>query len=303
MIANPVPWPNGARCAVAFTFDMDADSILHLAHHTSADTRLAAMSMLRYGPEIAVPRLVELYKRFDMHQTFSCRLVYGALSGSRGGDSARRARNCPPWLFARASERAALRGGTLLAAAGIDVFVTMTGERPRGFRAPTYKFSRHTLTHLVNEGFVYDASLMGDDVPYLLENATGRVELPSHYALDDWPHFMASRDFNYFMSIKPPRQAMEVYAAEFDAMWEYGGLWIAVWHPFLSGRLARCVAIAELIGITCTRKARFVGPSGRDRRLCPAAHAGRNVDAPGRPLAILPGPIPELGEAEPTLAR
>ena len=70
MIANPVPWPNGARCAVAFTFDMDADSILHLAHHTSADTRLAAMSMLRYGPEIAVPRLVELYKRFDMHQTF-----------------------------------------------------------------------------------------------------------------------------------------------------------------------------------------------------------------------------------------
>jgi hypothetical protein len=124
----------------------------------------------------------------------------------------------------------------------------MTGERPRGYRAPTYKFSRHTLTHLVNEGFVYDASLMGDDVPYLLDNATGRVvELPSHYALDDWPHFMASRDFNYFMSIKAPRQAMEVYAAEFDAMWEYGGLWIAVWHPFLSGRLARCVAIAELI--------------------------------------------------------
>ena len=72
MIANPVPWPNGARCAVAFTFDMDADSILHLAHHTSADTRLAAMSMLRYGPEIAVPRLVELYKRFNMQQTFFC---------------------------------------------------------------------------------------------------------------------------------------------------------------------------------------------------------------------------------------
>src|SRR5204862_3581276 len=70
LIANPPPWPNGARCAVAFTFDMDADSILHLAHHTSADTRLAAMSMLRYGPEIAVPRLVELYQRFGMHQTF-----------------------------------------------------------------------------------------------------------------------------------------------------------------------------------------------------------------------------------------
>ena len=31
MINNPVPWPNRARCAVAFTFDMDADSNLHLA--------------------------------------------------------------------------------------------------------------------------------------------------------------------------------------------------------------------------------------------------------------------------------
>src|SRR5882762_8644776 len=70
MIRNPVPWPHGARCAVAFTFDMDADSILHLAHHTSADTRVAALSMLRYGPEVAVPRLVDLYARFGMRQTF-----------------------------------------------------------------------------------------------------------------------------------------------------------------------------------------------------------------------------------------
>ena len=70
MIANPPPWPNRARCAVAFTFDMDADSILHLAHHQSADTRVAAMSALRYGPEVAVPRLVNLYREFDMHQTF-----------------------------------------------------------------------------------------------------------------------------------------------------------------------------------------------------------------------------------------
>ena len=27
MIRNPIPWPNGARCACAITFDMDADSV------------------------------------------------------------------------------------------------------------------------------------------------------------------------------------------------------------------------------------------------------------------------------------
>jgi len=26
MLANPIPWPEGARCAVAITWDMDADS-------------------------------------------------------------------------------------------------------------------------------------------------------------------------------------------------------------------------------------------------------------------------------------
>ena len=45
---------------MAFTFDMDADSILHLAHHRSADTRVAAASLLRYGPEVATPRLDEI---------------------------------------------------------------------------------------------------------------------------------------------------------------------------------------------------------------------------------------------------
>ena len=58
LIANPPPWPNGARCAVAFTFDMDADSILHLAHHKNANNLVMAMSQLQYGPRVAMPRIV-----------------------------------------------------------------------------------------------------------------------------------------------------------------------------------------------------------------------------------------------------
>ena len=40
---------------------------------------------------------------------------------------------------------------------------------------------------------------------------------------------------------------MKVYMAEFEAMYEYGGLWIAVWHPFVSARLARCHRIGQMI--------------------------------------------------------
>jgi peptidoglycan-N-acetylglucosamine deacetylase len=43
MIANPVPWPGGTRCAVAFTFDMDADSILHVAHPERSHRMMSAL--------------------------------------------------------------------------------------------------------------------------------------------------------------------------------------------------------------------------------------------------------------------
>jgi hypothetical protein len=59
MIANPIPWPDGARCAVAMTWDMDADSAFNWYNKDTADTLVAAQSWTRYDPLIAIPRLVE----------------------------------------------------------------------------------------------------------------------------------------------------------------------------------------------------------------------------------------------------
>jgi peptidoglycan/xylan/chitin deacetylase (PgdA/CDA1 family) len=305
MIKNPVPWPNGARCAVAFTFDMDADSLLHLAHHASADTRLAAMSMLRYGPEIAIPRIVDIYARFGLRQTFFlpawCMERYpGAVEAILAGGHEIGHHGYlheEPNSLDRDEELAWMRRST-------EVFERMTGGRPKGFRAPAYQFSRNTLDHLVDEGFVYDASLMGDDVPYLLRNGRGEViELPSHIALDDWPHFQTSRELDYRATIKPPDQAMAVYAAEFDAMLEHGGLWIGIWHPFLSGRLSRAVMLCRLIEYMTSRGgvwfARLDEIAAHMRGLIDDGSWTPRIDN----LPYYPGPIPELGEVAPTLAK
>jgi peptidoglycan-N-acetylglucosamine deacetylase len=249
MLANPIPWPNGCRCAVAITFDMDADSILHLAHPDSADNRVMALSMLRYGPEVAIPRILAMYRRFGMKQTFFI----------------------PAWSMERypAAIEAILTDGHEIGHHGylhehpnelsredelywmqrsIEVITSMTGQRPRGHRAPSYRFSRNSLDHLVHEGFHYDASLMGDDIPYLLDNGSSSViEMPSHYAMDDWAHYMTSRDLAYMMQPKATSDAMKAFREEFDSVWRHGGLWLAVWHPFLSGRMARCDAIEELL--------------------------------------------------------
>ena len=301
MILNPPPWPDGARCAVAFTFDMDADSILHLAYHDSADTRVAAMSALRYGPEVAVPRLVNLYREFGMRQTFFlpawCIEHYPAAVETILKDGHEVAHHSylhehpnemPPdqelYWFQRS----------------VETIEKATGRPPRGYRAATYRFSRNTLDILVQAGMAYDASLFGDDIPYLLENDHGSViELPSHYGLDDWPHYQFSRDFGTTMPIKSTAYATELFREEFDAAWEFGGLWIAVWHPFLSGRLARASAIKRLIAYMHEKGQVWFAPleeiADHVRTLAANGTWQPRVDR----LPYYERPIPELGEAQP----
>ncbi|MEM7177880.1 MAG: polysaccharide deacetylase [Pseudomonadota bacterium] len=304
MIKNPVPWPNGARCAVAITFDMDADSLLHIEHHASADTRLAAMSDLRYGPEIAVPRIVDLFAQYDLRQSF----FLPAWCMERYPDAVELILNGgheighhgylheEPNKLSREDQLAWQRRST-------EVIERMTGTRPKGFRAPAYQFSRDSFELLVEDGFLYDASLMGDDVPYLLSGESGElVELPSHMALDDWPHFQMSRDFAYRAGVKAPEQALAVYRAEFDAMWQFGGLWIGIWHPFLSGRLSRMVMLKELIEHMLARGDVWFA------RLDEIAEHVQRLRADGlwtpriERMPAYDGPIPELGPATPERA-
>lgn len=249
MIANPVPWPDGARCAAAITFDMDADSILHLEHPQTSYRRVSALSMLRYGPEVAVPRILATYRRFGLRQTFFvpawCIEQYPKAVEAMVADGHEVAHHGylheNPNTLSREEEHHWLRHG-------IEIIEKHTGQRPRGWRAPLYNFSDHSADLLIEEGLAYDASLMGDDVPYLLRTGTGElVELPSHWGMDDWPPYVHSIDLDYTMPLRAPSQAIAAFRDEFDAAWEHGGLWVTVWHPFASGRLARWREVEALI--------------------------------------------------------
>ena len=221
MIRRPVPWPNGAKVAVAITFDMDADSLVHLAHPSDSITRISTISMLRYGPEVAVPRILEGYRRYGLKQTFFvpawCIEQYphaveaivkdGHEVGFHG-------------YIHEAAERAVARGGALLdapvdrghreahrqtARAATDRRSTTTRSTP-----PTFWSTRASFT---------TASLMGDDVPYILKTEKGEiVELPSSWALDDWPPYVHPMDLDYMFQIVSPDRAMETFMAEFEAM-------------------------------------------------------------------------------------
>jgi peptidoglycan-N-acetylglucosamine deacetylase len=230
VIKNPIPWPHGARCAVAFTFDMDAESLMHLYFPDTAPNRVAMAAMLRYDAQVAVPRLLDLLAHYQLRQTFfvpgwcietypktiDAILTAGHELGHHGYMHEKLNQ------LSQDDERVSLQRG-------IDAIVKASGRRPRGFRAPSYSFSRHTLGLLLDEGIEYDSSLKGDDIPYLLtDGARTAVELPTDLSLDDWTQYVCLKDFGYMLPIASPQRAMEVFRAEFDAAHKYGGIWVAV---------------------------------------------------------------------------
>jgi len=249
VIKNPIPWPNGARCAAAFTFDVDAESLLHFYFPDTAHNRVTMSSVLRYDVEVAVPRLLDILARYGLRQTFFVpgwcietypRAVEAILAGGHELGHHGYWHEKSNQLSAD-EERACLRQG-------LKAIVKASGRRPRGYRAPSFAFSRNTLDLLLEEGFEYDASLQGDDIPYVIGNGRATlIEVPHDMSQDDWSQYVCMKDFGYMLPIASPRRAMEVFRTEFDAAWKYGGLWNGVWHPFVSGRMPRCEAIIELI--------------------------------------------------------
>jgi peptidoglycan-N-acetylglucosamine deacetylase len=184
MLSNAIKWPNGAKCAACLTFDMDADSLIHVDYPRDGNRRVAAISMLRYGPLIAIPRIVDTYERLGIKQTFFipawCIEQYpGAVETIlRGGHEIAH----HSYIHENPLEQT-LADESHWLDVGIEVIKKTTGKAPRGWRAPLYNFSDKSLDLLLGRGFKYDASLMGADIPYVIRSRkTGGelIELPSH---------------------------------------------------------------------------------------------------------------------------
>ena len=248
MIRNPIPWPSGAKCAVAITFDMDADSLIHIAKPADSHNRLYPISMGRYGPKVAVPRILDAYRRFDLKQSFFipgwCLETYpdtveailkdGHEIGHHGylhEDPIKTAGQQREWF-----ERT------------LDAHQKICGLLPRGYRAPVYNITGEVIDLMIEHGLRYDSSMMADDIPYALKTETGTLyEMPVHWGTDDWPPFAHYDEIGYMMPVRSPSQGLAGFWEEFEAQYQAGGFFMLIIHPFLTGRLARWAQVEAWI--------------------------------------------------------
>jgi peptidoglycan/xylan/chitin deacetylase (PgdA/CDA1 family) len=240
MIRNPIPWPNGAKCACAITFDMDADSLIHISRPDDGHDRLYPITMGRYGPTVAIPRILDTYERIGIRQSFFI----------------------PAWCMEQYPDavEAILKGGHEIGHHGylhedpietkhdqrmwferaLDVHMKVAGVKPRGYRAPVYNVNQTVIDLLVEHDFRYESSLMADDIPYLMQTDKGELyEMPVHWGTDDWPPFAHYAEIGYMMPVKAPSDGLQAFWEEFEAAYEAGGFFMLIVHPFLTGRLAR----------------------------------------------------------------
>lgn len=261
-------WPEGKRCAVVLSFDVDGEAGI-LGAGAALAARLSLMSQASFGPRVGVPRILERLARHDLRASFFIpgyvaerypAMVEAILAGGHEIGHHGFLHEKVIGLTLEQEEEVLVRG--------IEVLRRLTGRVPEGYRAPWWELNPHSPGLIRRYGFRYDSSLMGDDIPYRLETASGPLlEIPISWLLDDWEQYAYAADPPMGSVIETPAKAIELWTAEFEGMHEYGGCFVLTMHPEWTGRASRLLALDRLIrhiqefdGVwwtTCAEIARF----------------------------------------------
>jgi len=145
---------------------------------------------------------------------------------------------------------------------GFEALERAAGVRPIGYRSPAWDFSPRTVDLLIEAGFTYDSSLMGNDfapyyarsgdrwsvdAPYQFGRVTDLVELPVTWGLDDFPAFEFSPRFSE--GYRAPSTVEEIWRGDFDYALRHsdGGIFNLTLHPEVIGRGHRITMLERLL--------------------------------------------------------
>jgi len=241
---KPRKWPNGARVAVALSFDIDNASGT-LARGTPGSE---PMSRGQYGAIDGLPRILRVLDKQNVPASFFIPAVSAALNPEMIPAIQSKKRHeigIHGWIHENLVEMNDEAKEQDLLNKSIDLLTKAMGKKPVGYRAPSWAMSVFTMKQVRDAGFLYDSSLMASDDAYEVSldgKPTGVVELPIERILDDAPYFGAANG-----SLPAPDLVDKIYRDEFDVAYEEGGLYVLTMHPFYTGHRSRALWLDKLI--------------------------------------------------------
>lgn len=274
-MTDPSDWPDSYRCAAIFSFDLDADQGWRLKAASDPEwDRPAVRTRGTFGPDVGVPRILDLFSRYDLQCTF---FVPGKVAEERpkliqeihdaGHEIGHHGyTHAYPATISREEEIAEFDEA-------MKAFEDVLGEPPVGYRCPGFDLSDRTMDLITDRGMLYDSSYLDNDVPYVMESGGGQiVEIPVDWSLDDYTYF----GFNMYppvgplSGITPTGQVFDSWQREFEGQYARSRCFTLTMHPQLSGRAGRIDALEELLkhvvetGDTWITTARNVAEHWRD---------------------------------------
>ena len=243
-----VKWPNGARIAVLWTFDFDAESVW-LARDPENAGRLGVLSQGLYDVKRAVPEILKLLKRKDLpatffipgwvveHHTDRCKeiLQAGHELGHHGYSH--------EWADPNLPERECEDFDR-----GSEAFDKFLNYKPKGYRPPAAEITHNTIKMLADRGFLYNSNMLDDVYPYrhvLPDGKQGPIELPTHWSLGDANYGLTS--IRHPRVIQTNEHIFTIWKDEFDELYKWGGLYNLVLHPQVIGRPSRMALLERFI--------------------------------------------------------
>ena len=262
-----------ARHIVCLTFDFDTQS----GFISRGLTTQTPLSRGEFGSRVAAGRILDMLKSRGLTSTWYVsgftieshrRECEAVLEG--GHEIAHHSwAHIPPAEQTRDEEEADMLRAN-------EAIERLTGQKARGYRSPSWDLSDNTIDLLIENGFLYDSSLMGADYipyrarrkdtvklgePYRYGEETSLIEMPISWSLDDHPHFEYLRTPD---SVMPGLRSARVVMDSWYDEWRYmkksldWGILTYTMHPYVIGRGFRMFALEGLLDKLEAEGAEFV---------------------------------------------
>lgn len=254
-------WPEGIRCAVMFSFDVDGET-LWTSRNPENWRRPGNLAQGAYGPRVGVPKILDV---LDRHQVKSSFFIPGWIIEkyphmakdiqSRGHEIGYHGYLHEFDINAGYEKEKEIMDHTL------EVFHRILKTRPVGYRSPLYEVTESTLQIMDEYQFSYSSMMMDDDFPHFWqrENKIIKiVELPTQWMWEDASFFFFTLSEPVRRGISSCKQVFDIWIEEFDEIYKHGAFLNLIFHPQVIGRFSRVKLIDDLLSYMENKKGTWI---------------------------------------------